>query len=120
MSFDARQVTFALGLRPIENQWVETHTHRYLRLTSCSRTIARQLLNGQAGDVFEVNVRIVSGGLARRSAAERAPSASVHCLFRISSDVTLFSRAGRDAVCGPFRDADDFFAMVGVPMGNTS
>ena len=69
---DARQVTFALGFQPIENPRIETHTHRYLSSDVAQAHHARQLLSSQAGDVFEVNVRIVSSRLACGSAAERA------------------------------------------------
>src|ERR1035438_10353561 len=36
-------------------------------------------------------------------------SISVHCLFLISADLRLFSRAGRD-------DTDDFFATIVLPI----
>src|ERR1039457_214072 len=77
---DACQVTFALGFQPIENPRVETHTHCYLPPDVTQPRHARQLLSGQAGDVIEVNVRIVSSRLAYGSAgAHAAPRQSIAC-----------------------------------------
>jgi hypothetical protein len=67
------------------------------------------LLGGQAGDVFEIDIRVVFGGLASGYPANCLRSDSVHFLFLISSDVTLVSLARRD-------DADDFFAMLTLPV----
>lgn len=106
---DACQVASALGFEPLENLRVEADAHGYFapdvaqphqlcQLLAVKRGMSRKLMSESLPDAWRP--------AARRSACL---SFSVHFLFLISSDLMVFSPAGRD-------DTDDFFILIVLPI----
>ena len=70
---DPRQVTFSLGLQPIENPRVDTYANRDLAPDVAQSNHAYQLLISQPRDIFEVDASIVSSRLTYSGATKSLP-----------------------------------------------
>jgi len=60
---DARQVSFAFGLQPVENARIQAHADRYLWPDVARADHASQLLGRHSRDVAVVDTGVVAGGL---------------------------------------------------------
>ena len=61
---DARQVALAPGPQPLKNRGIQAHTHSDLALDVAEPDHPGELLFRQARNIVEVDVRVVTGGLA--------------------------------------------------------